>query len=89
LTVTSAVVPLTPAAIGADNYLEFGLSSGHPMLVTGESADFSFRMNGPNQGTDIYTQSNDYSFDNSKTTVSTWDHVVLVQNGTVLWGAPP
>jgi endoglucanase len=72
------------------HYIEFGLSStGHPTLAPGDSADFSFRMNGPNQATDIYTQSNDYSFDSSKTALSTWNHVVLVQNGTVVWGTPP
>jgi len=89
LTVTPAIVPLVPTATGADTYIEFGLSSGHPTLATGESADFSFRMNGPNPATDIYTQSNDYSFDSSKTVLAIWDHVVLVQNGTVIWGAPP
>ena len=46
-------------------------------------------MNGPNQATDIYTQTNDYSFDASKTSVTTWDHVVLLQNSTVLWGTVP
>ena len=90
LTVTPAVAPLVPAATGADTYIEFSLlSNSHPMLATGESADFSFHMNGPNQATDIYTQSNDYSFDSSKTVLAIWDHVVLVQNGTVIWGAPP
>jgi hypothetical protein len=80
---------VVPAATGADSYIEFGLSSSHSMLGPGESADFSWRMNGPNQATDIYTQTNDYSFDASKTSVTVWDHVVLMQNGSILWGTVP
>jgi cellulose 1,4-beta-cellobiosidase len=80
---------LVPASTGADTYIELSLSSAHTQLGPGESADFSWRMNGPNQATDIYTQTNDYSFDASKTSVTTWDHVVLLQNGAILWGTVP
>lgn len=89
LTVSAGVVALVPTKTGADSYLEFSFSSPQTAIGPGESADFSWRMNGPNQATDIYTQTNDYSFDASKTVVTTWDHVVLMQNGTLLWGTPP
>ncbi len=89
MAVSSTVAAVVPPTAKADSYVEFGFSGGHPTLAPGESADFSWRMNGPNEGTDIYTQSNDYSFDASKTTVTTWDHVVLLRNGTVVWGTPP
>ena len=89
LAVSSAFSPLVPAGTNADAYVEFGFSGGHPMLGPGESADFSWRLNGPNQSTDVYTQTNDYSFDAAKTTPTTWDHVVILRNGTVVWGTPP
>jgi hypothetical protein len=89
LTVSAAVGSVVPAATGADTYVEFTLSSAHSMVAPGESADFSWRLNGPNQATDIYTQTNDYSFDATKTAVTTWDHVVLLQNSSVLWGTLP
>ena len=89
LAVTFTVHALTPPATGADTYLEFGFSSNHPTLGTGDSAEFAFQMQGPDPATDIYTQTNDYSFDSSKTTPSIWQQVVLLQNGTVVWGTPP
>jgi len=89
LAVSSAVSAVVPAAATADTYIEFGFSGGHSSLLPGESADFSWHMNGPNEGTDVYTQSNDYSFDAAKTAVTTWDHVVALRNGIVVWGTPP
>jgi Cellulose binding domain len=89
LAVSAAVGTLVPAATGADTYVELALSSSHSLLGPGESADFSWRLNGPNQATDIYTQTNDYSFDSSKTSVTSWGHVVLLQNSSVLWGTLP
>jgi hypothetical protein len=87
--VTSVVASNVPPATRADTYIEFGLTSPHASLGPGESADFAFQMQGPNPATDVYTQTNDYSFDSSKTTPSLWPNVVLLQNGNVAWGAPP
>ena len=90
LDVTSTVNPLVPAKSNADWYVEFTLASAsHTNLSPNESGDFSWRMNGPNQATDIFTQTNDYSFDVGRTTPQQWDHVVLLRNGTVVWGTPP
>jgi hypothetical protein len=89
MTVNPTVSPNMPPAAGADTYIEFGLSSGHPSIGPGESADFAFQMEGPNPATDVYTQTNDYSFDGSKTTPSIWQNVVLLQNGNIAWGTPP
>jgi hypothetical protein len=89
LSVTSAFGSLVPAATGADSYVEFGFSSSHPALATGESAVFAWQMQGPDPSKDVYTQTNDYSFDSSKTTPTSWDHVVILQNGTVIWGTVP
>jgi hypothetical protein len=90
LNVGATTAALVPAKTGADTYVEFSFSSSsHSMLAPGESADFSWRMNGPNQATDIYTQTNDYSFDASKSSPTTWDHIAIYQGTTVLWGTLP
>jgi endoglucanase len=89
LTVTWMVNTLTPAKNNADTYIEFSLSSGQTNLAPNQSADFSWQLQGPNPSTDVYTQTNDYSFDATKTTPQLWDHVVLLRNGTVVWGTPP
>jgi hypothetical protein len=89
LTVTSSFGSVAPAAPTADSYIEFAYSSSHPSLAMGESAIFSWQMQGPDPSHDVYTQTNDYSFDASKTTLTAWTHVVLLQNGSVAWGVVP
>ena len=89
LTVTSAFTPVMPTRPGADTYIEFGFSSGHAMLGPGESAVFSWQMQGPDPAKNLYTQTNDYSFDSTKTSLTNWDRVVLLQNGNVVWGRLP
>jgi cellulose 1,4-beta-cellobiosidase len=39
----------------------------------------------------LYTfdQSNDYSFDATKTTFANWNQVTLYENGMLAWGTPP
>jgi hypothetical protein len=90
LEVTSATVALTPAATDADTYIEFSLASGSsPTLAPGDAAQFSWQMQGPSPAQDVYTQTNDYSFDSSLTTLTSWNHVVLLESGTVVWGVTP
>jgi hypothetical protein len=89
LKVTGAFAPFAPPAAGADAYIEFSLSSGHRLLGPGESAVFSWQMQGPDPSKNVYTQTNDYSFDPTKTALTSWDRVVLLQNGSVVWGRVP
>lgn len=90
MTVTYTVNPIVPAKNNADTYIEFSLSSpSHTNLSPNESADFSWQIQGPDPSKDKYTQSNDYSWDLGRTQPQQWDHVVLLRNGTVIWGTPP
>ncbi len=90
VSVSSSFGTVVPAATNADSYVEFTFSSGsHPALGMGESAVFAWQMQGPDPAHDMYTQTNDYSFDATKTSLASWDHVVLLQGGTVLWGTVP
>jgi len=88
-TVTYTFAPLIPPAPDADTYIEFSFSSSHTLLGAGESIMFSWQLQGPDPAKDTYIQTNDYSFDASKTTLTSWDHVVLLQNGSVAWGTEP
>ena len=88
-TVTAAFAPLAPAVTDADTYIEFSFSSGHSSLAPGEAFVFSWQLQGPDPAKDVYTQSNDYSFDASKTSLTSWSHIVLLQNGSVVWGQLP
>jgi hypothetical protein len=88
-TVTYTFAPLVPPAPEADTYIEFSFSSSHALLGAGESIVFSWQLQGPDPAKDTYTQTNDYSFDASKNTLTSWDHVVLLQNGSVAWGTEP
>jgi hypothetical protein len=72
----------------ADTYIEFSFSSGHPMLAPQEVIEYSWQVQG-NPSADSFNQSNDYSWDASKTALAPWDHVVLYQGGSVIWGTPP
>jgi hypothetical protein len=90
LEVTSSFVALSPVVTDADTYIEFSLaSSSSPTLAPGDAAQFSWQMQGPSPAQDVYTQTNDYSFNSSLTTLTSWDHVVLLESGTVVWGVTP
>jgi hypothetical protein len=89
LTVNYTFGTVSPAVMDADSYVEFSFSSSASVLTPGEAAVFSWQMQGPDPATDIYTQSNDYSFDSTKTTLTAWNHVVLFESGSVAWGIVP
>jgi hypothetical protein len=89
LTVNYTFGTVSPAVADADSYVEFSFSSSVSVLTPGEAAVFSWQMQGPDPATDIYTQSNDYSFDSTKTTLTAWNHVVLFESGSVAWGVVP
>jgi endoglucanase len=90
LTTSSTFGTVSPAAATADSYVEFSFSSSsHPSLGMGEAVVFSWQMQGPDPAQDVYTQTNDYSFDASKGSLTSWSNVVLLQNGSVIWGATP
>jgi hypothetical protein len=89
LTVTYTFNPLQPSATTADTYIAFDFSSGHPDLAPGESAVFSWQVQGPDPAQDVYNQTSDYSFNASMTSLAPWTHVTLFQSGSIAWGAVP
>jgi hypothetical protein len=90
LTVTNTVVKMPTPVANADTYIEFSFSSGpHPMLAPQEVLEYSWQVQGPAPSTDVFTQSNDYSWDGTNTALAPAQHIVALQNGTVIWGTPP
>jgi hypothetical protein len=81
---------LTPSKNNADSYFEFSFTSAdHTNLSPNDMIYFSWQVQGPDPSKDIFTQSNDYSWDMGRTALQQWDHVVLLRNDTVVWGTPP
>jgi hypothetical protein len=79
----------TATGTNADEYAEVSFLSGAGMLAPGASTgEVQPRLHAVNY-TCTFTQSNDYSFDASKTSYAYWTNVTLYQNGTLVWGTEP
>ena len=78
---------LTPAAGGADSYVEFGFNAGTKVLTPGSYVQFSWTVQ--NHSSQNFQQSGDYSYNGALMTQTTWDKVVLLQGQNVLWGVVP
>jgi PKD repeat protein len=87
-TITHQFVPLTNPRNGADHYLELGFTSGAGVLSAGgSSGDIQSRIT----KTDFsnYDETDDYSFDPTKTSYTDWTQVTLYRNGVLIWGTEP
>ena len=79
---------VSPAVTGADHYLELGFGSGAGSLGPGSSTGgLQSRLNQASYG--VFTQSNDYSFNAADTSLTTWNHITVYYNGTLIYGTPP
>jgi hypothetical protein len=74
----------------ADSFMEIGFIAAAGSLVSGASSgEVQASFHDPNSFATIFTQTNDYSFDATKTAFTDWTHVTLYHNGTLVWGAEP
>jgi hypothetical protein len=78
----------TTTGMNADEYAEISFSSptvlapgslAGPIQVRIHATDFACQ----------FDQTNDYSFDSTKTIFALWSHVTLYLNGTLVWGTEP
>jgi hypothetical protein len=86
--VTGKVVSLSPTRHGANRYIQVGFDSTAGSLVAGaHTGTMQFRVQQSNFAN--FSESDDYSYDATKTTLADWTHVTVYQNGTLIWGTEP
>ena len=77
---------------GADTFLQLGFTTAAANTLTGNGGTtvVDARFNSLNPAFGItYTQTNDYSFDATKTALTDWTHVTVYRQGTLIWGIEP
>jgi hypothetical protein len=81
-------VTLSPPRPGADHYFQVGFTSGAGSLASGAVlSDIQVWFHKNLWGN--YTETNDHSFDPTKTAYADWGRVTLYQNGMLVWGIEP
>ncbi len=71
-----------------DKYIEIGFSSAAGTLAAGaQTGEIQVRINKSDWSN--HDESNDYSFDPTKTSYTEWNKVTLFQNDKLVWGIEP
>jgi cellulose 1,4-beta-cellobiosidase len=84
---TTQVAKVQNPTFTADSYIEFGFMSGAGLIAPSQSVIIAWQYHGQNFPS--LNQTNDYSFDPSKTSATPWERVVLMRGNFVIWGTPP
>ncbi|MFP4343703.1 MAG: glycoside hydrolase family 9 protein, partial [Anaerolineales bacterium] len=84
--VSGQFVQLAGPVTGADTYLEVSFSGG-TLAANGQTGEIQNRFNKSDWTN--YDESDDYSFDATKTAFADWDRVTLYRNGQLVWGTEP
>jgi hypothetical protein len=72
----------------ADAYVEISFSAAAGSIPAGgQTGDIQLRM--AKSDWSGFNESNDYSFDATKTQLTDWDKITLYQNGQLVWGVEP
>ena len=81
-------VTVSPARVGADRYLEIGFTAGMGTLTAGQSTgEIQTRVSKADWTN--FTETNDHSYDQTKTSFADWDRITVYANGTLVWGVEP
>jgi Cellulose binding domain len=83
--ISGAFFPTT--GTNADTYLEISFADG-AVNPGDDSGEIQARFHDTNYAV-TFTQTNDYSFDATKTAYANWAQITLYQNGTLVWGTEP
>ena len=76
----------TAGGASADYYLELSFTGGS-LAAGSNSGDIQTRFHKSDWSN--YSQTNDYSFDATKTAYADWSRVTLYENGSLIWGTEP
>jgi len=85
--VTGTFVKLATAKTGADYYLEIGFANAAGTLAAGASVDVQARFSKSDWTN--YTQTGDYSFQESGSNYTDWNKVTGYVGGSLAWGIEP
>jgi subtilisin family serine protease len=80
-----------PPVAGVDHYLEVNFAEGAGRLFGGVeiSDDEKIQLRFQTATWSSYDETDDYSYDGTKTTFAPWDQVTLYYNGALVWGIEP
>ena len=71
-----------------DTYVELSFTTGAGILAAGsQTGDIQLRISKDDWSN--FDETDDYSFDPTKTSYTDWERVTLYQNGTLVWGVEP
>ncbi|WP_246070398.1 lytic polysaccharide monooxygenase [Paenibacillus kobensis] len=76
----------TATGTNADTYVEISFTSGS-IAAGGQSGDIQVRLAKADWSN--FNESNDYSYDGTKTAYADWNKVTATQGGTLVWGTTP
>lgn len=86
--VTGTFVAVSPTRTGANYYLEVGFTTAAGSVAAGgQSGEIQTGISMVNWGN--YTQTDDYSYDPTKSSFADWTKVTLYYNGVLIWGTEP
>lgn len=85
---TLNAIPSSNKTTTADYYLQVGFSSGAGNLAPGAGTGLIQNRFNKNDWT-LYNQTNDYSYDATKTQFTDWNKITLYLNGKLVWGTEP
>jgi hypothetical protein len=86
--VTASFGTVSPAVTGADHYLQIGFTSGAGTLYAGnDTGAIQNRFFQSTYGN--FNQADDYSYNAAATSLTTWNHITVYYNGTLVYGTPP
>ncbi len=75
---------------GADHYMQLNFGSAAGTLTNASAIFVQSRFNSTNPDFGVtFTQTGDYSFDPTKTSLIDWTQVTVYQNGVLIWGIEP
>jgi hypothetical protein len=85
---TTRFAALNSPLNNADYFLEIGFTSGAGNLAAnGQTGDIFVRINKVDWSN--FTETNDYSYDGTKTLAADWSKVTVYRNNTLVWGVEP